>query len=72
MIMFLQDTKSDSLIKISDPEALFNPTESMVKGCRQTGEEEQPPTQFPKNQLMFPSGEALPQCWVDANYRQAL
>lgn len=67
--MFLQDTKSDSLIQILDLENLFNPTAEEIKGRRQTGEEEQPPENYTKSQLIFPSGEQLPQCWVDADYR---
>ncbi len=68
--MFLQDTQSDSLIKISDPKHLFDPNQATIQGRRQTGEEEQPPESFAKSQLIFPSGEPLPQCWLDANYRE--
>jgi hypothetical protein len=33
------------------------------------GEELQEPHHFSKAELTFPSGEALPRCWVDAQYR---
>jgi hypothetical protein len=34
------------------------------------GEELQDSEAFAKAELLFPSGEALPRCWVDAGYRQ--
>jgi hypothetical protein len=33
------------------------------------GEELQDPAAYAKDDLVFPSGEALPRCWVDAQYR---
>ncbi|WP_236095963.1 acetyltransferase [Lyngbya confervoides] len=62
--------ESATLVKVMDLEALFNPLRDQVQGQHQAGEEEQPPRWFPKQGLAFPSGEALPQCWTDANYRQ--
>ncbi len=67
--MFLKQKDEDDLIKISEVDVLFDPTESHVKGQIQAGQNEQPPESFQKTGLIFPSGEALPQCWVDANYR---
>jgi hypothetical protein len=29
----------------------------------------QDPAEFPKAELCFPSGENLPRCWIDPNYR---
>jgi hypothetical protein len=67
--MFVKDTQSQTLIKVLNPEELFNPAHDHVQGRQQAGEEEQPPENFPKTQLQFPSGEALPQCWVDPDYQ---
>ena len=67
--MFLKRKDADDLVKISDVEALFNPAESQINGQVQAGQNEQPPTSFQKGDLIFPSGESLPQCWTDANYR---
>jgi hypothetical protein len=69
--MFLKDKQTDDLIKVLDIEALFNPTKPMISGQSQAGQEEQNPTDFPKESLKFPSGEDLPICWVDENYQQA-
>lgn len=69
--MLLQDKQSGNLIEILDIEALFKPTENAVTGREQAGEEEQDPETFDKNSLVFPSGENLPRCWLDANYRNS-
>lgn len=67
--MFVKDTQDQTLIKILNPEELFNPVQDHVQGRQQAGEEEQPPEAFPKSRLQFPSGEALPQCWTDPDYQ---
>ncbi|WOD40226.1 acetyltransferase [Nodosilinea sp. E11] len=67
--MFVKDTQSQTLIQVLDPSELFNPVHDQVLGRQQAGEEEQPPQAFPKSQLQFPSGEALPQCWIDPDYQ---
>ncbi len=38
---------------------------------KEHGEERQDPEKFDKAGLVFPSGEALPQCWLDAHYRES-
>lgn len=68
--MFLKDTQTDNLIKISDIEALINPSKNTVPGKDQSGQEEQDTTDFAKESLQFPSGESLPRCWMDADYQQ--
>ncbi|KAI9132318.1 hypothetical protein [Acaryochloris sp. CCMEE 5410] len=67
--MFLKDLQTGALVKITQVEDLANPVRSQVKGRLQAGEEEQPPTNFDKAKLSFPSGESLPQCWLNADYR---
>lgn len=70
--MFLQDKQSGVLVEILDLEALFNPMEQSVPGQVQEGQEEQEPLPAQKDNLIFPSGEALPRCWIDANYRDQM
>jgi hypothetical protein len=38
-------------------------------GRYQQGEEVQDPEKLKKAELIFPSGEALPQSWIDPHYR---
>jgi hypothetical protein len=67
--MFLQNKSSATLIKITDLETLFNPLRNEIEGRIQEGEEEQDPQLFLKQDLTFASGEDLPRCWIDPNYR---
>lgn len=67
--MFLQDKETGELVKILKPEELFNPAHNKIIGKIQGGQEEQGSTEFAKENLIFPSGEPLPRCWIDADYR---
>jgi hypothetical protein len=69
--MLLHNKQKDTLVEVLDLEALINPTEAQVLGQVQSGQEEQDPEPSPKQDLIFPSGESLPRCWVDANYRKS-
>lgn len=71
-IMFLTHKETGVLVEVQDAEVLINPSMSTIKGRVQSGEEEQDPEQFSKEDLIFPSGETLPKCWVDADYRNQL
>lgn len=67
--MFLKETKSGDLVEVLDLQALFDPNLSAVNGRFHAGEEMPEPADFAKGDLVFPSGEAMPRCWVDAHYR---
>ena len=67
--MLLQDKETGSLVKLNDLQALINPAEAEVVAQAQSGEEEQDPEPVLKKNLIFPSGESLPRCWVDADYK---
>jgi hypothetical protein len=67
--MVLQDKSSSSQIEIQDLETLFNPLKNEIEGKIQEGQEEQDPQMFVKQDLTFASGEDLPRCWLDPNYR---
>jgi hypothetical protein len=69
--MFLHNKETNSLVEIVDIEKLINPNQDEVVAKSQSGEEEQEPESMHKNNLIFPSGESLPRCWLDANYRNA-
>jgi hypothetical protein len=68
-IMFLQNKQSGVLIEVLDVKALIDPLEGAIPGRIQEGQEEQDPEKFTKTELVFPSGENLPRCWMDVNYR---
>jgi hypothetical protein len=67
--MILQDKQTGALIEVMDTEELINPSHDKIKGRIQEGQEEQPPEDIGKDTLVFPSGEELPRCWRDADYR---
>jgi len=68
--MFLKHSTKDDLIEILTLNDLFDPFCKTVVGRFQHGEEVQDPEKFGKDGLLFPSGERLPRCWLDAHYRE--
>ncbi|MEW5859739.1 MAG: acetyltransferase [Cyanobacteriota bacterium] len=66
--MFLKNKQTGDLIEILNVEELFNPNKKAVSGKDQAGQEEQETASFEKKELIFPSGESLPRCWMDENY----
>lgn len=68
--MYLRHKGSGDLVEVLNPEALFDPCRNMIQGRFHAGEELQDPASFAKAELLFPSGESLPRCWLDAHYRE--
>ena len=69
--MYLRDKRSGDLVEVLESSALFDPCAAELQGRFHAGEELQDAASFSKNELEFPSGEALPRCWVDPGYRMA-
>ena len=67
--MLLKSKEEDALIEINEVDELIDPFKDEVMGQVQAGQEEQPPESFKKSDLVFPSGEDLPLCWLDSNYK---
>lgn len=67
--MFLQVKDTGALIELEDIQELINPTSDAVHAQQQAGEDEQETYSYSKENLIFPSGESLPRCWMDANYK---
>jgi hypothetical protein len=70
--MFLIDARNGELVRVEDFAALSNPFTTEVMAREQAGEEEQNWSAVPKEKLTFPSGEPLPLCWMDPNFRLAV
>jgi hypothetical protein len=70
--MFLLHRPTQVLVEILDLSDLFDPFDAEVLGRSHAGEELQDPALFPKAEMGFPSGESLPICWLDGNYREHL
>jgi len=69
MLLQLKDT--GSLVEVIKIEELIDPNIDVIHGKDQEGQEEQDPEPIKKENLVFPSGESIPRCWVDANYQKA-
>jgi len=70
--MYLRDTRSGDLVEVTDLSELFDPCLEKVRGRLHAGEELQDVATFAKTDLLFPSGEGLPRCWLDRAYRSNL
>ncbi|MEJ2619734.1 MAG: acetyltransferase [Candidatus Thiodiazotropha sp.] len=68
--MFLMQKNSERLVEVLSLTDLINPNHSQIVGRFHSGEEMQDAESFNKAQMQFPSGEPLPQCWLDSGYRQ--
>lgn len=69
--MYLRDKQSGDLVEVMDMAAMVDPCMAELQGRFHAGEELQDAASFTKNDLEFPSGEALPRCWIDAGYKTA-
>lgn len=69
--MYLKHKPSGDLVEVMDLDALFDPYKAEFTGRFHWGEELQDPAMFAKAEMIFPSGEPVPRCWVDAHYREA-
>jgi hypothetical protein len=68
-LMLLQNKATSTLVEVMDIQSLINPMENEIFIRMQSGEEEQDPEINQKENLIFPSGEELPRCWLDSNFR---
>lgn len=66
--MFLFHKPTQTLVEILTIEKLFNSCANEVTGIMHAGEELQEPDSYLKSEMIFPSGEALPRCWLDLHY----
>lgn len=67
--MFLQEKNTDHVVEVLNVNELFNPFADSVNGRYHMGEEMGDAMSFRKTGLAFQSGEALPRCWSDPDYR---
>jgi hypothetical protein len=68
--MLLQNKENGTLVEILDIQEVISPAHDKIMVRVQDGQEEQDPESIQKQSLIFPSGESLPLCWIDADYRK--
>ena len=67
--MFQQLRSNGKMVEVLSLSDLFNPNHPQLVGRYNAGEELQDPEKFDKSALEFLSGEPLPRCWLDIDYR---
>lgn len=72
MFLLIKRNEDSSLVEILDLKQLCDPFSASVLGRVHAGEELQDSQFHDKAELIFPSGEALPRCWLDADYQHSL
>ncbi len=68
--MYLLHRTSGDLVEVLDVSEAIDPCKDSLGGRFHAGEEIQEPETFAKSDLVFPSGEALPRCWLDPDYKR--
>ena len=68
--MLLKERTSGHIVEVLDLQGLFNLYHDEIEARSQFGEEAQDPELYKKSELVFLSGEALPRCWMDPDYRE--
>ena len=67
--MFLKSKSHGELVELLEVQNLFDPFKKEILGRFHAGEEMQDPEMFLKSDLVFPSDESLPRCWLDSDYK---
>ncbi|PJA33933.1 MAG: acetyltransferase [Zetaproteobacteria bacterium CG_4_9_14_3_um_filter_53_7] len=67
--MFLKNAANGDLAQVVHLSEVTDPYSSTVTVRFHAGEEAGDPVKVEKSGLTFPSGEALPKCWLDPHYR---
>lgn len=69
--MFLKYRPDGCLVEVLDIKQLMDPFAGSVTARFHAGEELQEPQAFSKTELVFPSDEVMPRCWLDPAYHQS-
>ena len=68
--MFLKQLTTGDLVEVIDLTDVINPYSSTIRARLHSGEVIHRAEIFLKTELSFPSGESLPLCWTDGQYRE--
>ena len=70
--MFLKEKSTGYLVELMNLDNLYDPCRDTISGRVHAGEEMQDLETFRKSDMIFPSGESLPLCWLNPRYQQIL
>ncbi|WP_372808675.1 acetyltransferase [Pontiella sp.] len=68
--MFLKHEPTGDLVEVIDLPDVINQHSPTIRARSHSGDIIQRPENFLKSELVFPSGEPLPECWSNNNYVQ--
>ncbi|TQV77102.1 acetyltransferase [Aliikangiella marina] len=68
--MFLKQKSTGNTVEVLYLSELFSLYDKKLQGRYKAGDEVMVAESFDKSDLMFTSGEELPRCWVDPDYRR--
>jgi hypothetical protein len=68
--MYLLHKPSGELVEVISLSDMINPNTSTIRARAYTEDIIQRAENFLKTEMVFPSGEALPLCWIDSHYQQ--
>ncbi|OIP99272.1 MAG: acetyltransferase [Zetaproteobacteria bacterium CG2_30_46_52] len=67
--MYLRNKSNEDLAEVEQLDVLMDPHATSLMVHYFAGEEMGEPVSVDKVDMVFPSGEALPRCWLDPHYR---
>ncbi len=70
--MFLKQKSTGYLVELVSLGNMYDPCQDKVTGKVHAGQEMQDPEIFLKSDLIFPSGESLPLCWLNPKYQEVI
>jgi len=70
--MYLKYIPTDDLVEVIDLQDVINPYATTVLARVYSDERGQRTDRYPKADLTFPSGEALPQCWTQKSFHERI
>jgi len=70
--MYLKYIPTNDLVEVIDLQDVINPYATTVLARVYSDERGQRTDRYPKSDLTFPSGEALPQCWTERSFHDRI
>ena len=68
--MYLKHVPTGDLVEVLDLTGVINPASPTIRARSYMNDVVQRPENFLKTELVFPSGEMLPLCWIDSHYNE--
>ncbi len=68
--MYLKHVPTGDMVEVVDLTDVINSASPTIRARSYAGEVVNRPENFLKTELIFPSGESLPLCWLDSHYNE--